>query len=64
MTSTISFLDLISLINSLLPENNISINEETLKEILPRWQDNNSVKNTYGKVSVNDIERVLRKKFL
>lgn len=56
--------ELISLINSLLPENNISISEETLKEILPRWQDNNSVKNTYGKVSVNDIEKILRKKFL
>ena len=56
--------ELISLINSLLPENNISISEETLKEILPRWQDNNSVKNTYGKMNVNDIEKILRKKFL
>ena len=56
--------ELISLINSLLPENNISISEETLKEILPRWQDNNSVKNTYGKMNINDIEKILRKKFL
>lgn len=56
--------ELISIINSLLPEYNISLSEETLKEILPRWQDNNSIKNTYGNMTVDDVEKVLRKKFL
>ncbi len=52
------------LISSLLPEYDIVIEEDTLKEILPRWEDNGSVKNTYGKMTVNDIESILRKKFV
>ena len=51
------------LIDSFLPENDIVIDEETLNNILPRWKDNGSVKNTYGKMSVDDIEKILRKKF-
>lgn len=51
------------LINSLIPDYNIVLDEETLKKILPRWNDNGSVKNTCGKMNVSDIERILRKKF-
>jgi hypothetical protein len=47
-----------------LTEYYIVIEEETLKEILSRWEDNGSVKNTYGKMTVNDIESILRKKFV
>lgn len=52
------------LINSLIPDYGISLDEETLQSILPRWQDNGSVKNTYGKMTVDDIEKILRKKFM
>ena len=52
------------LIDSLLPENDFRISEETLAEILPRWDNNNSVKNTYGNMTVNDVEKILRKHFV
>ena len=54
----------IGLINSLLPETDIVMDEETLEEILPRWENNGSVKNTLGKMTVEDVERILRKKFI
>ncbi|MBQ1534537.1 MAG: iron-containing alcohol dehydrogenase, partial [Erysipelotrichaceae bacterium] len=54
----------VELINSLLPENDIVIDEETLAKILPRWKDNGSVKNTLGKMTAEDIEKILRKKFV
>ena len=60
----ISCEDYIKLINSLIPDYQITISEETLKEILPRWDNNNSVKNTYGSMNVMDIEKILRKKFV
>ena len=40
------------------------MDEETLEEILPRWENNGSVKNTLGKMTVEDVERILRKKFI
>ena len=54
----------VELINSLLPENDIVMDEETLVRILPRWKDNGSVNNTLGKMTVEDIEKILRKKFV
>ena len=51
------------LIDSLTPQYDIAIDENTLKEILPRWNDNSSVKNTYGQMMLSDIETILRKKF-
>ena len=54
----------VKVINSLLPEISDTISEETLTEILPRWKDNNSVKNTYGHMTVEDVERILRKHFV
>lgn len=55
--------DYVELINSLLPENDIVIDEKTLEKILPRWENNGSVKNTLGNMTVEDVERILRKKF-
>ena len=54
----------VELINSLLPENDIVMDEETLEEILPRWKENGSVKNTLGHMTVEDVEKILRKKFM
>lgn len=53
----------VKLINSLIPDYDISLDEQTLEEILPRWKDNGSVKNTYGEMTCDDIEKILRKKF-
>ena len=47
----------------LLPHCDISLSEETLQKILPRWKDNGSVKNTRGQMDVRDIEEILRKRF-
>ena len=52
------------LINSLIPPYEFVFTEEMLMSVLPRWNDNGSVKNTYGKMTVNDIEMILRKKFI
>lgn len=53
-----------SLINAMIPDYDIRIGEDTLEKILPRWEDNGSVKNTYGKMGVADIERILRERFM
>ena len=53
----------IELISSLIPTFNIALSEQAIKEILPRYENNNSVKNTYGQMNVSDIERILKKKF-
>ena len=52
------------LIDSLLPDDEIVISEETLNEILPRWENNGSVKNTYGTMVQKDVEEILRKHFV
>jgi alcohol dehydrogenase class IV len=52
------------LIDALMPENTIKLSELQLQEILPRWQDNRSVKNTYGSMTVSDVEAILRKHFV
>ena len=53
-----------ALINSLLSENDIIMDEETLEQILPRWENNGSVKNTLGHMTLEDVEEILRKKFV
>ncbi len=47
----------------LLPKYDISLNDETLQKILPRWEDNGSVKNTRGHMTVQDVEEILRRRF-
>ena len=54
----------VELINSLLPEKDIVMDEKTLEQILPRWKDNGSVKNTLGCMTLEDVEEILRKKFV
>ncbi len=46
---------------ALLPDFGIHMDEEEIEAILPRYQNNNSVKNTYGQMNIDDIEKVLRK---
>ena len=48
-------------IGALLPDFGIHMAEEEIRSILPRYENNNSVKNTYGQMNIDDIENVLRK---
>ena len=56
--------ELIALTEKCLPEMNISMTEAEIEKALPRWENNNSVKNTAGNMTVKDVEKVLREKFL
>lgn len=56
--------DLLSLISDCVSMYKIFMTDDEIDFILPRWKDNNSVKNTIGNVSVSDIESILRNKFL
>lgn len=52
------------LIGQCLPPLDIRFTEEELAEILPRWENNNSVKNTRGTVTCEQIGEILRDRFL
>ncbi|MCR4633141.1 MAG: iron-containing alcohol dehydrogenase [Erysipelotrichaceae bacterium] len=47
------------LVSDLLPDFDIHMSEEEIEAILPRYQNNKSVKNTYGKMEIEDIKKVL-----
>ncbi|MBQ5444055.1 MAG: hypothetical protein IIU29_02605, partial [Erysipelotrichaceae bacterium] len=48
-------------IAALVPDFGIRMSEEEIISILPRYENNSSVKNTYGEMKITDIEKVLRK---
>ncbi len=48
-------------VSALLPDFDIHMTEEEIRSILPRYENNNSVKNTYGQMNIDDIENVLRR---
>ena len=54
----------ISLIRDLLPDFNIEMTKEEINNALPRWENNATVKNTRGGISIDKIENVLINKFL
>lgn len=47
----------------LLPTPEIRLSPETIRAILPRWENNGSVMNTIGTVTTADIEQILLKRF-
>lgn len=51
------------LLRKVLPEYEIHLSEETLQDILPRWQNNGTVKNTRGDITSEEIGKMLRRKF-
>jgi len=53
--------ELKELISDLLPPIDFRLSEEEIEKMLPRYTDNNSVKNTYGTMTVEDIRQVLEK---
>lgn len=52
------------LIDLCLPENEITMTEQEIDAALPRWENNNSVRNTCCDVSVAEIGEILRAQFL
>ena len=48
-------------VSELLPDFNIHMPDEEIESILPRYENNNSVRNTYGHMNIDDIKNVLRK---
>lgn len=50
-----------ALIDELLPEMNFHLSEEEIAGMLPRYTDNGSVRNTYGRMTIDDIEAILRR---
>ncbi len=49
------------LVTALLPETAIHLDEEEIQALLPRYTNNGSVRNTYGTMTVNDIEAILKR---
>ena len=47
------------LIVALVPKQEFHLSEEDINAILPRYQNNNSVKNTYGTMTAEDIKSIL-----
>lgn len=52
---------LFSLVDRAADLTDIKISLTELKDILPRWQDNGSVKNTLGDIGIERIEKILSK---
>ena len=48
-------------ISALVPDFDIHMSDEEITTLLPRYENNNSVKNTYGQMNIEDIKKVLSK---
>ena len=55
---------LLRLIRLCLPENGITMTAEEIAAALPRWENNNSVRNTCCAVSAAEIREILEQQFL
>ena len=53
--------EMMEVIDSLLPDLNFRLSDEEIERIMPRYTNNNSVKNTYGTMTPDDIRKVLNK---
>ncbi len=56
--------ELLRLIRLSLPENDVTMTEEEIASALPRWENNNSVRNTCCEVSTAEIREILVRQFL
>lgn len=56
--------DFVFLVNRLLPSNDIKMDKKEIDTIMPRYENNNSVKNTKGRMNIDDIRSILEKKFI
>ena len=55
---------LLHLVRACLPELRATMTEEEILAALPRWENNNSVRNTCCDISTADIQTILEKQFL
>ena len=55
---------LLMLIRKCLPEHTISLTEQEILDLLPRWENNGSVNNTRGAVDSTFIKQILKDKYL
>ena len=55
---------LLHLVFACLPEDNICMTEDEIQAVLPRWENNNSVRNTCCAVSTAEIQVILKTYFL
>ena len=55
--------ELIALTHTLLPLPEIKLTEDLIDSILPRWENNGSVNNTIGNITIADIKHILMTKF-
>ena len=53
--------ELKEVISALVPDFDIHMSDEEITTLLPRYENNNSVKNTYGQMNIEDIKKVLSK---
>ena len=56
--------ELLYLIRLCLPEDGIAMTAEEIASVLPRWENNNSVRNTCCDVSTAEIGEILRQQYL
>ena len=56
--------ELLDFIRRCLPKNEIAMTGEEIDSVLPRWENNNSVRNTCCDVSTEDIRKILEQQFL
>ena len=54
---------LIALIRALTPDPEVKLTAEQIEAILPRWENNGSVKNTIGNVTVGQIRQIFTELF-
>ena len=54
--------DITLLLEKTLPEMHFGMSEEEIDRILPRWENNNSVNNTRGGVSVQEVREILMRR--
>ena len=55
--------ELLRLVERCLPENGIAMTEEEILSALPRWENNNSIRNTCFDVSAADIRAIFERLF-
>ena len=56
--------ELLQLICLCLPENSVRMTREEIELALPRWENNNSVRNTCCEVTTEEIRAILERQFL
>ena len=56
--------DLKELISKSVPDPKVELSESELMELLPRWENNGSVKNSRCSIDLSVVRNILEKKFL